>query len=133
MIFLGRLSDTPVAQVALAQTPGLPGIYVLSGPVSVVERPRVQVTSRDTVYDTAFNRSKLVESLLESLDTRRINGTLYHGAHAVQPPFLLRYDENNRPVICQNFEVTKAASAAQFKPSGADGVTPRLAESETVV
>lgn len=112
LVFLGRRTDTPADQVAIAETGGMAGEYVFSSTTAVIERPRVQVTSRATTYSAAHDRIKLVEGILESMGTRLINSHLFHGAQAIQPAFLLEYDESNRPVLCQNFEIAKARTSA---------------------
>jgi len=111
-ILLGRLSDTPAEQIAIAETGGIAPIHAMSsGPGNaVLELPRVQIVSRSTTYAAAHTRIKLVEGLLDGLRPRTINGTQYHFSSAVQPPFLLEYDANGRPVLAQNFEIQKARS-----------------------
>lgn len=113
-IYLGRLSDTPDPQIAIAETGGMASVHAMSsGPGNaVLEMPRVQVLSRATTYASAKTRIKLVEGLLDGLRPRTINGVQYHFASAVQPPFLLEYDANNRPIVAQNFEIQKARSTA---------------------
>jgi len=113
-ILLGRLSDTPAEQVAIAETGGMAPIHAMSsGPgLAILEMPRVQVLSRSTTYAGAKTRIKLVEGLLDGLRPRTINSIQYHFASAVQPPFLLEYDANGRPVLAQNFEIQKARSTA---------------------
>lgn len=113
-ILLGRLSDTPAEQIAIAETGGMAPVHAMSsGPGNaILEIPRVQILSRSTTYSAAHTRIKLVEGLLDGLRPRTINGTQYHFASAVQPPFLLEYDANGRPVLAQNFEIQKARSTA---------------------
>ena len=111
-ILLGRLSDTPAEQLAIAETGGMAPVHAMSsGPGNaILELPRVQISSRSTTYAAAKTRIKSVEALLDGLRPRTINGIQYHFATAVQPPFLLEYDANNRPVLAQNFEIQKARS-----------------------
>lgn len=113
-IYLGRLSDTPAEQVAIAETGGMAPVHAMASGagLAVLEIPRVQILSRSTTYAAAKTRIKLVEGLLDGLRPRTINGVQYHFVSAVQPPFLLEYDANNRPVLAQNFEIQKARSTA---------------------
>jgi len=114
LVFLGRLSDTPADQLAIAETGGMAPVHAMSsGPGNaVLELPRVQIVSRSVSYATAKTRIKVVEGLLDGLRPRTINGTQYHFVSAVQPPFLLEYDANGRPILAQNFEIQKARSTA---------------------
>lgn len=111
-IFLGRLSDTPAAQIAITEYGGFAPVHAWnSGPGNaVLERPRVQLSSRAETYTAAKSRIKEMEHLLDGLRDRTINGTTYHFVQAVQPAFLLEYDANNRPILAQNFDVSKAWS-----------------------
>lgn len=109
-VLLGRLSDAPAEQVAVAEYGGFAPMRAMSsGPgTALLEHPRIQVLSRSASYASAKARIKQVEALLDGLSNRTINGTLYHFAAAVQPPFIMRYDELNRAVLAQNYDVFKA-------------------------
>ena len=110
LLLLGRRSDLPVEQVTLIETPGMAGEKVFNSALLILERPRLQVTSRGVAYVDAWNRMRLVEELLERCGPRTINGVFYHTIEPVQPPFLLEYDPLDRPILCQNFEVQKQRS-----------------------
>jgi hypothetical protein len=113
-LFLGRMPDTPAACTSIAETGGFAPVHAMaSGPgQAVLELPRVQILARAATYSAAKLRIKTVESLLDGLRPRLINGTQYHFAQAVQPPFLLEYDANQRPVMAQNYDIQKARSTA---------------------
>lgn len=108
-IFLGRLSDTPAGQIAIAEYGGFAPVHAWNSSPgnAVLERPRVQLSSRAATYAVAKSRIKEMEHLLDGLRDRTINGTTYHFVSAIQPAFLLEYDANNRPILAQNFDISK--------------------------
>ena len=50
--------------------------------------------------------------MLHNVGNRTVNGVRYLWVSAVQSPFLMGRDENNRPLIAVNFDVMKALSTA---------------------
>lgn len=115
-IKLGLMDDTADAQVQLAETGGIFPLHAMSTGAgnALVERPRVQVTVRDAPYNYIQARitMNVAYRLLDGLPTRTINGTRYHYIEAVQAPFALPPDANDRPLIVCNFDVQKALSTS---------------------
>lgn len=114
-LFKGTMPDAPDVCVAVYETGGLPSVHAMAaGPgLAVVERPRIQVlcrAGRDD-YETARSKAHSVFKLLDGLRARSINGTAYKWAAAVQSPFFIGPDQNNRPLISCNFDVVKALTA----------------------
>jgi hypothetical protein len=113
-LFAGRMPATPAAAVAVERTGGLPSVRGMSsGPgKALVERPRVLVTARDPSRASAEATMIRIGALLDGLGPRTINGVTYHWAGEVQPCFLLKYDENERPILAQSFDVIRDASTS---------------------
>lgn len=115
-IFKGLFpSEAPDACVAIYEAGGMEPVKTMAaGPnTSVVERPHVEVVCRAGAFDYATARTKAhaVFKLLDGLPTRTINGTLYEWASAVQSPFPLGRDQNDRPRIACIYRVVKQVHA----------------------
>ena len=85
------------------QSEGAAGSGAQSG-----ERPRIQLLCRSETY--TGGRS-LIQSIWQALDgvvNQTINGTFYVRMAAIQSPFLVELDDNNRYLFSANFNVTKA-------------------------
>lgn len=80
--------------------------------LAVAERPRVQVVVRSNAYSTGRTKANDVFRLMDGLRERTINGVTYKWAAAIQSPFLMARDENDRALIACNYEVWKAISTA---------------------
>lgn len=101
--------------VMLIETGGRPSDYSMSsGPGTGIacEWPRVQVLCRDTTYQGARQLAENVRRVFDHLPRRLVNGTEYKWGAALQPPFYLGDDDNNRRYIACNYEFGKAASTS---------------------
>jgi hypothetical protein len=110
----GRLAAFPDRQIGVIESGGLPSTHTMaSGPgLAVMEWPRVQILSRAATYQAAVQIAQNVHGLLDGLRERTINGTRYHWSEAVQQPFMLEEDANNRVVIACNYQIAKAHSTS---------------------
>ncbi len=111
MLDHSAVSDTlPV----LYESGGSPNTYTCStttGSARVaIEKPSLQMLSRSSDYQIARNRAQIAYTLLDGLAGQNLptaTGTLYHEITAVQTPFSIGPDDNDRPVISVNFDVWK--------------------------
>lgn len=87
--------------IALLETPGLPPERVHDGPGSSVDQPVIQVLVRGEPhgYEAARALSEDLYRTLDGLTNVTLQGTAYLWLLAMQPPFLLRWDEMARPVF----------------------------------
>lgn len=114
-IFKGGSVESTQMIISILETGGLPSTKAFStGPsIHAVERYRVQVLvhgpSRD--YASARSKAESVRLLLDGLQERTINSRTYLYAEAVQPPFHIGEDGNDRPVISCNYDVVRTSSA----------------------
>ena len=107
-----NLDSAPVPDTitSLYEQPGFSPVHVFStgNPVDrAYSQPAVQTLSRSTSYQTARNHAEIVFNLLDgysgSLPTA--TGTNYLSIVAVQSPFSIGRDKNDRFLISCNYEV----------------------------
>jgi hypothetical protein len=77
-----------------------------------MERPRVQIVVRGDDYPVARAKANDIWRSLDGLPQRTINATTYFTVSAVQSPFQLGPDLNNRTKIACNYDVLKAVSTS---------------------
>ena len=76
----------------------------------VFERPSFQVLSRSTVYTTARSQAQTAYTLLDGLAGKNLptaTGTRYLQITAIQSPFFVNRDENERYIVSVNFDAWK--------------------------
>ena len=103
------------AAIGLFETGGMSSLQTMStgpGAASTIERPRVQIIVRHRDASVAMAVATQAYTLIDGLRERAINGVRYLWAQAVQSPFYLDTDENNRILIAFNVDVLKALSTS---------------------
>lgn len=113
-LWIGREPDKPNNTVTLFDTPdrgpmlfnkkkedGEPGEadagqYLYAG---------VQARIRNTDYDKAMNLANDIVKVLHNTGNKVVGGTLVTLIEAIDNPFLLDYDDNNRARVVVNFAV----------------------------
>ena len=85
----------------------------IGAPVARVERPRIQLFARYAAYATARAKIQDAFNVLDGLQARTINGTLYQYISAVQSPSDLgRSAGNQASEWTANFDVAKSVSTS---------------------
>jgi hypothetical protein len=109
VIYKGAMQETPNDIVVLRETGGFPSQHVMSAATghAILEEPTVQVLSRSLAYDAASTVARQALALFDGLRDTTINGVLYHWVTALQPPFLLERDANQRFIIAFNLHVKR--------------------------
>ena len=106
------MPDTPSTCTTLYETGGLfPLHYFSTSQTRGYERPGLQVLSRSTDYQTARTVLEDVFTLLDGLANTTLpttSGIAYVMVDAVQSPFLVDRDQNDRFRLAVNFTITKA-------------------------
>lgn len=100
----------PDTLAVLYETPGRGNGYSFStGAAATVEyeSPSLQIISRSSSYATARSRAQTAYTILDGLAGQTLSGTLYLDFAAVQPPFSLGRDRNDRYLCAVNFLVRK--------------------------
>lgn len=115
-VYKGWMPDAGTTAVAVYETGGQRSVHAMGAEPgqAVVERPRVQVVTRAAGddYQTARNAANNAFRLLDGVRERTINGTRYLWICAVQSPFLMGRDANQRVLIAANFDVMKVLSTS---------------------
>jgi hypothetical protein len=115
-LFYGPMKEFyPDTVVLLNEYGGLldePDEGAAEGRVTRLEYPRAQVRVRGprNDFNTPWNLAEAIRAALVSIEQITIQGAFYVSIEALQPPFPLRVDENQRQEIVFNVEVTKRLS-----------------------
>ncbi len=105
LICKGSLQETPDTVLAFRETGGFPSQHLMTTKPAVIEEPTVQVLARALAYDAAETLIRQAKGLLDGLHDLTINSVRYHWATALQPPFLLERDENQRFILAFNVHI----------------------------
>lgn len=105
--------SAPNTLTVLYETAGIQNTYSFStgNPVNVdYEQPRLQVLSRSTKYTTARSRAQTIYTMLDGYSGTlpTATGPNYLSISAVQAPFSVGRDKNDRHVVSVNFAIMKA-------------------------
>lgn len=111
-LFLGFLPESPNAAVALYETGGSAPVRAMrSSPGQPVARqPRVQVVARSTSYAAARSKAGDVYALLEGLGGVTLGATRYLWGGAVQEPFPLGRDGQQRVMVACNYDIVTSTT-----------------------
>ena len=107
------MPDTPDTVTTLFETGGSGPLnaFSTSGGVRVYEQPSIMVHSRSANYQTVRDVMEDVFTILDGIGNTNLptaTGTLYGSVDAVQSPFLINRDSNDRFVMSINFNVLKS-------------------------
>ena len=113
VLMKSMLPDSSALQnkiVALIDTPGeAPDAY------TELDKPHFQVlvrgdpiTTVSSAYEEAQSKADEIKRDLHALDTNTLSGRHYAGIWALQDPFLLEYDQSDRPVLAINFRAFRS-------------------------
>lgn len=100
-IFIGGLTDSPDNQINLNQTGG-----VQPNRQNPIKQPTIQVTVRNTAYDTGLNKITAIYDLLHQANDSVVleaGGVDMMTCFAMQEPTHLFKDESDRHVFVCNF------------------------------
>jgi hypothetical protein len=77
------------------------------------EWPRIQVNVRGPVdgLESALALAQIIYTTLGRVQAQTLGTTFYHGITCLQPPYLLRYDANRRPIVVFNVQIEKEVGA----------------------
>lgn len=103
-------SPVPDTLTSLYEQPGLGVLHTFStgNPViRAIRQPRIQTLSRSTSYQTARNHAQAIYALLDghSGPLPTSTGTNYISITAVQEPFSIGRDRNDRFLVSCNYQV----------------------------
>ena len=106
------MPDNPDTVTTVFETGGFVPLHFLTtgAQTRAYESPSVMVHSRSTDYQTVRDTMDAVFTILDGVNSRGLpttTGTHYVSVDAVQSPFLVTRDQNDRFVLSVNFDVTK--------------------------
>jgi len=105
------LDTQPDTVAVLYETGGAASEYAFStstGQAQVIyERPNLQLLSRSATYQTARTVAETVYTTLDGLGDMTMSGTRYLDVDAVQAPFSIGRDKQERELVSVNFRIRK--------------------------
>ena len=112
-LFRDHLPDTPDACTVVFSTSGGPSELRFGSENIKWERPHCAVWRREARYEKDLARTNAFAAYkaIAKIVAENVNGTFYHFAHALQAPFFLKDDSNERPIFAVNFELEKDVAA----------------------
>jgi hypothetical protein len=112
-IYRGRQPSDPSTVLTIYETGGAAPVHAMSGSpgTAVAEQPTIQVVARSTSYSTARTDADQCFDLLDGLYQKTINGTRYLYVEALQSPFMLERDDQERTRIACNYRIVKDLTA----------------------
>jgi hypothetical protein len=113
-ITAGSMPATPDTMGAVYEYGGSQAMAGFSYPGIQHENPSVQVVFRGGPGDYLAPRQKAEAAYraLTQIQAKVLSGTKYLFVSAIQSPFLLTRDDNERVLIACNYSITKELSAA---------------------
>ena len=110
-LFLGEMPDAPDTCTAVHEYAGMQPVHFMgvTRGAAIWEQPRFQVMCRAKAYATARSKAKDAFNKLDG-HSGTLSGTEYGYIRALQSPFLVQKDANDRVLIACNFEVAKRPS-----------------------
>ncbi len=111
-LFLGLLPPTPDNCVVIAEYGGMAPEHNQGTLTLRYEFPRVQVLVRNTSYATGMLKARDIMGDMAAAADSTMSGVVYHSVDALQSPFFLQRDDNNRWVFACNYQVFKAVSSS---------------------
>ena len=110
---LAFMPENPNTVTTIYETGGVGPLNAFStgGGTRVYEQPSIQIVTRSTSYETARNIQETVFTVLDGVNNQTVpsTGSVHYGSiDAVQSPFLINRDSNNRFKVGVNFDVLKS-------------------------
>lgn len=109
-LFYNRMAGTKADIVVVYDIPGNAPLLTLQKSTSDYFFPGVSIQVRDVDHDTAYSTADSIRNFLHGLSATTINSTLYMLVKAIDDIQLMKYDENDRPVLVMNFETQRRAA-----------------------
>jgi hypothetical protein len=108
----GNMPENPATCTTLFETGGFSPLHAFTtgSQTRYYERPSIMVHSRSTDYQTVRDTMEAVFTILDGYNNALLptaTGVHYGSIDAVQSPFLINRDSNDRFVMSVNFNVVK--------------------------
>lgn len=109
-LFYGTMPPTPDACGVLIEYEGRGMLRRIVDDGAQTEMPRVQLVYRSTTYTEGMTAIRTMWALLDAIVNTELGTTFYQRVSAIQPPFYVERDGNDRFLFAANFEVTRESS-----------------------
>lgn len=111
-LFSGGLPPNPSECCALVEYGGMPPMRTqnegaIPSSAQGAEMPRFQLIVRSSDYEAGRTFIQSLWDLLDAIVNRDVNGTFYQRVAALQSPFMLERDDNDRWIFVANFQASK--------------------------
>jgi hypothetical protein len=111
-LFSGGLPPTPSECCALVEYGGMDPLRTqnegaVPSSAQGAEQPRFQLLVRAADYEAGRNLIQSIWNVLDAIVNRDVNGTFYQRVAALQSPFMLERDANDRWIFIANFQASK--------------------------
>jgi len=106
-IFYARMPTDPQDCIVIYDNAGPPPMLQYIKSRSTYEYAAVMVRVRNTNYDGAYESIEAIRIYLHGLHGVEINDSHYTLIQAVNAVGVLHFDENDRPVLFQNFSIQR--------------------------
>ena len=106
----GHMPDSPSTVTTIYETGGFAPIhnFTTGSGTRMYEQPSLMIHSRSTDYQTARLVLEDVFTILDGFNNADLSGVRYAGIDAVQSPFDIGTDSNDRHKLSVNFNVIKS-------------------------
>lgn len=105
-LFIGQEPTIPDNCVTIFDAPGIPPQLCLDRD-DAYYYPSIQIRVRNRSYLTGYELVNDIKTELHGVGHETWNGTYYSVIKCAQEPFLLDYDDNNRPRFVANFDLQR--------------------------
>ncbi len=95
--------------VQASETGGTAPAYLMNSKDPQILNPSLQLVAADEDYDAAMTLARIAYNSLGSVRGEYLGSTYYFWVRPIQEPFPLGVDENNRPRIAFNVNISKRA------------------------
>lgn len=110
-LYLNFLPDEPNTAAAIVETGGSEPDYVFANDLPVNENARVQISCRAASSTLARANITAAWVAVSGIANESLSGKSWLRAKPVQSPFLLRRDEQGRPIFAFNADCTRRTTS----------------------
>lgn len=107
-LFYGTMPSAPATCASFVEYEGTGFVRRQGG--ARCERARMQVLYRAETYTAGLAAIRTIMSVLDGIVNATLGSTFYQRVEALQPPFFLERDDNDRFVFAVNFQVTREST-----------------------
>ena len=109
--YLGLLPDEPGTACSIIETGGSPPSYTFANDLPSFENARIAVTCRSTSSTKARANINAAWVALQKVTNETLSSKSWLRCSAVQSPFLLKRDAQNRPIYQANFSCQRRTTS----------------------